>query len=135
MIKKSDSHFAVIQFCNYSFDLTYQIRLLYFVLWQLLLILYAIPFRYRQILRPTSLFDTKGKFLSNLRAQFTSGLVSLSGAVSQRDVAEFYKFLKADYHLGAPRMCQFVKHVGHQRNNEWFIYEEVHGMCNKTILV
>ena len=75
------------------------------------------------------------KFLSSLRAQFTSGSFSLSGAVSQRDIAEFYKFLKADYHLGAPRMCQFIKHVGHQWNNEWFINEEVQGMCSKTIHV
>ena len=68
-----------------------------------------------------------------MRAQFTSGAFSLSGALSQQDIAEYHKFTKADYRLWAPRMCQFMKHVGHQRNNEWFINEELHGMFNQSI--
>ena len=87
----------------------------------------------RQVILPTSCFDSKPKFLSCLREQFSSGSFSLSGFISQRDVVELYKFLKNDYHLGVPRICSFIKHVGHQCYNQWYINEEVHEIFNDLL--
>lgn len=82
-------------------------------------------FFYRQVLLPISSFDSKTKFIGSLREQFSCGSFSLGGFVSQRDVVEFYKFLKNDYILGTARMCKLIQHLGHQWDEYWFISEKV----------
>ena len=84
------------------------------------------------MLLPASSFDGKGKFLTSLRGGgggFSSGSgagsFSLSGAVSQKDLAEYFRFLKEDYHLGTPRLCRLISHFGYQFNGNWFINEKV----------
>lgn len=86
-------------------------------------------FFYRQVLLPTSSFDTKGKFMTSLSGQYSSGSgsgsFSLSGIMSHKDVADYFKFLKEDYQLGTTRLCKFISHVGYQFGNQWYINEKV----------
>ena len=63
--------------------------------------------------------------MRNLREQFSSGSFSLSGSATNRDVAEWYKFLKGDYYVGEPRRCKLISHLGHQEHNRWYISEKV----------
>lgn len=62
--------------------------------------------------------------MRNLREQFSSGLFSLSGSSTNRDVADLYKFLKGDYYVWEPWRCKLVSHLGHQENNHWYISEK-----------
>ena len=50
-----------------------------------------------------------------------SGSFSLSGIMSHKDVADYFKFLKEDYQLGTTRLCKFISHVGYQFGNQWYI--------------
>ena len=74
--------------------------------------------------------------MGSLRGQFSSGSgsFSLSGIVSHKDVADYFWFLKEDYHLGTPRLCKLISHVGYQFDNQWYVNEKVTYLCNECII-
>ena len=74
---------------------------------------------------PTSCFDSKQKFISALRQAFQGGTFSLFSSCTNRDVMEYYQYLKRDFEAGDQQHCNLMAHVGLQREGYWCLSEEV----------
>lgn len=74
---------------------------------------------------PTSCFDSKQKFINALRQAFQGGTFSLFPSCTNKDVMEYYQYLKRDFEAGDQQHCNLMVHVGLQRDGYWCLSEEV----------
>ena len=74
---------------------------------------------------PTSAFESKSKFILLLRKEFQGGTFSLSGSCTNRDVIEYYRWLKRDFEFGEQRQCSMMNYVGFQGDQYWCLSDQV----------
>lgn len=80
---------------------------------------------FREVVLPTSCFDSKQKFINALRQAFQGGTFSLFPSCTNKDVMEYYQYLKRDFEAGDQQHCNLMVHVGLQRDGYWCLSEEV----------
>ena len=77
----------------------------------------------RTIVIPANAFDSKAKFLTELRSRFGSGILNMGGGVTASILTDYYAFLKEDL----ISLRQFFKsnRLGFQENDYWLLSREV----------
>ena len=80
----------------------------------------------RIIVLPSSAFDSKVKFLNDLRRKYGGGTFNLGGEVTASDLSLYYSYLKEEYRgEGAPKVYFESEHLGHQCDTYWMLSSEV----------
>ena len=74
---------------------------------------------------PAFAFDSRSKFLYELRTRFGSGMFNLSGGVTASVLAEYYSSLKSDVSNTSSTTFNKATTMGHQGNNYWIISKDV----------
>ena len=80
---------------------------------------------FQLVVLPTSCFDSKQKFVNALRQAFQGGTFSLFNSCTNKDVIEYYQYLKRDFEAGDEQYCCRMVHVGLQQDGYWCSSEEV----------
>jgi hypothetical protein len=88
-------------------------------------------FLFRRVVLSASAFDSKTKFLTDLRCSIGSGVLNLSGWVTSSTISDFYTYLKED--LDNP--CDFYKadHLGYQEKGYWILSRDVSAAGHRQI--
>lgn len=81
---------------------------------------------FRKVILATSAFDSRGKLMQLLNKEFQGGTFSLSATCTNRDVTDYYRWLKNDYAAGEQKHCELMKQVGYQGNDCWCFSEQVY---------
>ncbi|KXJ14689.1 hypothetical protein AC249_AIPGENE4236 [Exaiptasia diaphana] len=86
----------------------------------------------KNIVLPANSFDSKSRFMTELRSRFGSGVLNLGGGVTASTLAEYYSFCKRD--LGNHQM-QFYKaqHLGYQKDGYWYLSNQLH-ICDEELV-
>ena len=79
----------------------------------------------RTIVLPANAFDSKIKFLQELRGRFGSGILNLGGVVTASTLADYYTFLKGDVVSSSSTRYYKAIHLGFQGNGYWLLSKEV----------
>ena len=88
------------------------------------LILFNFVLHYcRTIVLPATAFDSRMKFLQELRKSFGSAILNLGGTITTSTIADYYAFLKDD----VSNDCKFYRanHLGYQGDDYWLLSSEV----------
>lgn len=76
---------------------------------------------------PSSAFESgRGKFVSTLRQAFGGGTFFIFGECTNKDVIEFYKWLKDQYEeAGDYASLEEIYHLGYQGEGYWVLSDHV----------
>jgi len=85
---------------------------------------------FRMIVIPANAFDSRARFLQELRERIGGGLVNLSGSATASTLADYLAFLKTDLQKAVElsgKPTEFVKayHLGFQSNGYWVLSKNV----------
>jgi hypothetical protein len=70
-------------------------------------------------------FDSKTKFLQELRKKYGGGTFNFGSTISGNDLAFYYSVLKEEYGKGSPREFFRYEHHGHIMEDYWVLSNDV----------
>ena len=80
---------------------------------------------FREVVLATSCFDSKQKFINAVGQAFQGGTFSLYPSCTNKDVMEYYQYLKRDFEAGEQQHCNLMVRIGLARDGYWCLSEEI----------
>ena len=86
--------------------------------------IYSVWYNYRMIVLPATAFDSRVKFLQEVRANFGAAILNLGGSVTTSTLADYYACLKDDV-AGPDKTYHKAQSLGSQKDGYWLLSKEV----------